>query len=158
MCTPREGMVLQHACHPIVGNASGMSNGESFEMTGAGRKPSRIGLSLATWSFCSPPSLPETRGSGRGRGFTLIELLVVVAIIAMLVAILMPSLSRARQQARAVKCLAHLRELAHGMVIYYDEWGNYPAHQWRLADGRAQTAQARAGQSEGVRASPARAI
>jgi len=110
------------------------------------------------------PRVPLIDRSGHGEssrsrfGFTLIELLVVVAIIAMLIAILLPSLSRARQQARAVKCLGHLRELAHGMVIYYDEWGNYPAHQWRLADGRAQTAQARAGQSEGVRASPARAI
>ncbi len=68
------------------------------------------------------------------RGFTLIELLVVVTIIAMLLAVLMPSLSRAREQAKAVKCLAHLRELGHGMLIYYNEWGNYPAHQWRLPD------------------------
>jgi prepilin-type N-terminal cleavage/methylation domain-containing protein len=68
------------------------------------------------------------------RGFTLIELLVVVAIIAMLLAVLMPSLSRAKEQAKAVKCLAHLRELGHGMMIYYDEWGNYPTHQWRLPD------------------------
>jgi len=68
--------------------------------------------------------------------FTLIELLVVVAIVALLVAILLPSLSGARQQARSVKCLTHLRELGHGMTIYHNEWGNYPAHQWRLAGGR----------------------
>ena len=66
--------------------------------------------------------------------FTLVELLVVVAIVAMLIAILLPALSHAREQAKAVKCLAHLHELGHGMMIYYDEWGNYPAHQWRLPD------------------------
>jgi prepilin-type N-terminal cleavage/methylation domain-containing protein len=65
--------------------------------------------------------------------FTLIELLVVVAIIGMLISVLLPSLSRARQQARAVQCQAHLRELGHGMIIYYSEWGYYPAHLWPSA-------------------------
>ncbi len=103
-------------------------------MRETGQRELRVGLSLATRSSCSRSSLSRSRAPAHRRGFTLIELLVVVAIIAMLLAVLMPSLSRAKEQAKAVKCLAHLRELGHGMLVYYDEWGNYPAHQWRLPD------------------------
>jgi len=71
----------------------------------------------------------------RNRAFTLIELLVVVAIMGILVSLLMPSLGRARQQVRGVACLTQCRELGHGMMLYINENGNYPAHQWRLADG-----------------------
>ncbi|MFQ5806148.1 MAG: type II secretion system protein [Phycisphaerae bacterium] len=53
---------------------------------------------------------------------TLIELLVVVAVIALLISILLPALSNARQQARATKCLAHLRVLGEGLVIYVSEY------------------------------------
>lgn len=50
--------------------------------------------------------------------FTLIEVLVVVAIIALLVAILLPSLARARDQARMVMCEGHLKELGSAMNMY----------------------------------------
>lgn len=51
-------------------------------------------------------------------GFTLIELLVVVSIIALLIAILLPSLSRAQEQARATKCLANLHAFVLAVQTY----------------------------------------
>lgn len=60
------------------------------------------------------------KGSVR-RGFTLVELLVVIGIIAVLVGILLPTLSRAREQANTVACAAQLRGLVQGVLVYASE-------------------------------------
>ncbi len=60
-------------------------------------------------------------GSNRS-GFTLIELLVVVAIIALLISILLPSLSKARAQARTTVCASRITQLSKAMMIYADDF------------------------------------
>ncbi len=55
------------------------------------------------------------------RGFTLIELLVVIAIIAILLAILMPTLHRAREQGKRAACLSNVKQLGVAWVLYADE-------------------------------------
>jgi len=55
------------------------------------------------------------------RGFTLIELLVVVAIIALLIGILLPSLAAARESARAMKCQANFRSVGQVALLYANE-------------------------------------
>jgi len=57
----------------------------------------------------------------RTRGFTLIELLVVVAIIALLLSILLPSLEGARAQARQVVCLSNLHAQGHAAYLYAED-------------------------------------
>ncbi len=57
----------------------------------------------------------------KARGFTLIELLVVVAIIAVLISILLPSLARARELARRTVCMANLDGLGNAATLYHEE-------------------------------------
>lgn len=65
------------------------------------------------------------RGCCRRHGFTLIELLVVVAIIALLISILLPSLTNAREQAKRAKCGANLHQIALAVAACFNENKEY---------------------------------
>jgi prepilin-type N-terminal cleavage/methylation domain-containing protein/prepilin-type processing-associated H-X9-DG protein len=66
--------------------------------------------------------------SNKARGFTLVELLVVIGIIALLISILLPALTKARAAANALKCAANLHAIAGGFANYLVEFHEtYPA-------------------------------
>jgi len=64
---------------------------------------------------------PALRSPKSVEGFTLIELLIVIAIIALLMAILLPALGRAREQGKRAVCLNHIKQLQIAWTMYCDE-------------------------------------
>lgn len=70
-------------------------------------------------------------------GFTLIELLVVIAIISLLVSILLPSLTKAKELARRAVCASNLHQIGTGLAMYQSEEGRLPLHNaanpWEIA-------------------------
>ena len=75
----------------------------------------------------------STLRTSRGlvRAFTLVELLVVIGIIALLIGILLPALSGARESAKSVSCLSNLRQMSMSAQAYVNEnQGLYPVAYW----------------------------
>jgi prepilin-type N-terminal cleavage/methylation domain-containing protein/prepilin-type processing-associated H-X9-DG protein len=96
-----------------------------------------VGCGESQIGSAKPDARRPQRGSNRRthhsssiinpRGFTLIELLVVLAVVSLLMALLLPAVQRARTQARAVVCRAHLRQWATTLSLYLEDHdGHFP--------------------------------
>jgi prepilin-type N-terminal cleavage/methylation domain-containing protein/prepilin-type processing-associated H-X9-DG protein len=66
--------------------------------------------------------MSNNRRTSRRFGFTLVELMVVIGIIALLIALLLPSLQKARAQANAIKCQSNLKQIGASLLMYANDW------------------------------------
>jgi len=79
----------------------------------------------------NPNGQLNRHGHPNSSGFTLVELLVVIGIIALLIAILLPALNRARTQSQAVACLSNIRQCGMAMFLYATDNKCIPGSYWQ---------------------------
>ena len=83
----------------------------------------------------SSDMFPQNKILRFSAGFSLIELLVVISIISLLVGILIPALSRARESAKRTVCSSNLRQIGLATRLYVNEYGYYP-RTWQDSESR----------------------
>src|SRR5215210_3618089 len=74
------------------------------------------------------------RGAQNSAGFSLIELLVMIAVVVVLAAVIFPALVRAKERARAIKCLSNVKQWTYALHTYMDDNEEYFPYEGNTTD------------------------